>query len=116
MNERGTVDVPAGLARMHEARERPGGKGGTRYTDVKMLSADRSFREPGGYHPSWRESFTALHFQPRPDLLPDISQMKAAKAPLVRKLVNKALTESLGLKKEKLAGGKSRRSFSATVI
>ena len=105
LNDRGTVNAPQALARMAEMRDRPGGKGGTRYMDVKMMSADASFREPGGYHQTWRENFTALHFQPRPDLLPDLSQLKAAKAPLVRKLVNQVLTESLGLRKEKLPGG-----------
>src|SRR3954453_22957389 len=39
LNARGTVDVPPGLARMCAARERPGAKGGTRYTDMKMLCA-----------------------------------------------------------------------------
>src|SRR5438874_9713132 len=29
LNERGTVDIPAGLAPMIEARSRPGAKGGT---------------------------------------------------------------------------------------
>jgi len=105
LNDRGTVDAPPGLAHMCEARNRPGAKGGTRYMDVKMLGADPALREPGGYHPSWREQFTPLHFQPRPDLLADLSEMKAAKAPLMRKLVNTALTKSLGLRKETLAGG-----------
>jgi hypothetical protein len=105
LNERGTVDVPAGLAPMVEARNRPGAMGGTRYTDLKMLGANPFMREPGEYHASWRENLTALHFQPRPDLLPDLSQMKPAKAPLVRKLVNAALTKSLGLRSEKRPGG-----------
>src|SRR5207253_1754730 len=105
LNERGTVDVPAGLAPMVEARSRPGAMGGTRYTDLKMLSANPAMREPGTYHESWRENLTALHFQPRPDLLPDLDHMKSAKAPLLRKLVNAALTKSLGLKSEKRPGG-----------
>jgi hypothetical protein len=96
------------LAQMLEARNRPGGKGGTRYTDVKMLCADPSLREASYYHSSWRENLTALHFQPRPDLLPNLDHLKAAKAPLVRKLVNAALTQSLGLRKEKLPGGVSK--------
>ena len=79
--------------------------GVTRYTDLKMLCADPSFREPGGYHVSWREHLTARHFQPRPDLLPDLDQMKPAKAPLLRKLVAAALTNSLGFKSEKRPGG-----------
>jgi hypothetical protein len=100
--------VAPALAQMCAARERPGAKGGTRYMDIKMLCADPSFREPGAYHASWREHFTPLHFQPRPDLLPSLDHLKAARAPLVRKLVNTALTQSLGLKKEKLPGGVSK--------
>ncbi len=102
---RETPTVAPALAELREARNRPGSKGGTRYTDVKMLGMDPSLREPGGYHQSWRERFTALQFQPRPDLLPALSHLKAAKAPLLRKLVDTALTESLALRKEKLAGG-----------
>jgi hypothetical protein len=108
LNAMGTVDVPPALARMCEARQRAGGKGGTRYTDLKMLAADPSLQKPDGYHSSWREHLTDLHFQPRPDLLPDLSQLKPAKAPLLRKLVNAALTQTLGLTKEKLAGGVSK--------
>jgi hypothetical protein len=102
------LPVAPPLAQMLEARNRPGGKGGTRYTDVKMLCGDPSLREPSYYHSSWRENLTALHFQPRPDLLPDLDHLKAAKAPLVRKLVNAALTQSLHLRKEKLPGGVSK--------
>jgi hypothetical protein len=108
LNARGTVDAPPGLAHMYALRERPGGKGGTRYTDIKMLGMDPSVREPGGYHPTWRENFTALHFQPRPDLLPDLSHLKAAKAPLLRKLVKPALTAAFGFNHEKLPGGTSK--------
>src|SRR5438270_568352 len=74
----------AALARMRAARSGPGGKGGTRYMDVKMLSAEPAFREPSGYHESWRQTFTPLHFQPRTDLLPDLSHLITAKAPLRR--------------------------------
>jgi hypothetical protein len=100
--------VAPALAQMCAARDRPGAKGGTRYMDVKMLCADPSARQPGAYHSSWREHLTPLHFQPRPDLLPALDHLKAAKAPLVRKLVNAALTQSLGLRKEKLPGGVSK--------
>jgi hypothetical protein len=102
---RALPQVGPALARMCEARERPGGKGGTRYMDMKMLCADRSLHDRAAYHESWRQHLTALHFEPRPDLLPAPGDMKAAKAPLVRKLVNAAITESLGLKKEKMPGG-----------
>jgi hypothetical protein len=98
----------AALTQTCAARERPGAKGGTRYMDVKMLCADPSLREPGAYHPTWRDHLTPLHFQPRPDLLPSLDHLKAAKAPLVRKLVNAALTGPLGLRKEKLPGGTSK--------
>jgi hypothetical protein len=105
LNERGTVDAPPGLASMVEARNSPAALWGTRYTDLKMMSANPSMREPDGYHESYRALLTPLHFQPRPDLLPDLQEMKAAKAPLVRKLVKTALTQSLGLRAEKLPGG-----------
>ena len=104
LNASGTVDAPEPLARMCEVRNRPGAKGGTRYTDLKMLNADPALREPSMYHVSWREHLTALHFQPRPDLLPDLGTLKPAKAPLLRKLVNAALTKSLGLRKETKPG------------
>jgi hypothetical protein len=104
LNAIGTVDAPEPLARMCEIRNRPGGKGGTRYTDLKMLSADPALREPGMYHASWREHLTELHFQPRSDLLPDLGQLKPAKAPLLRKLVNAVLTKTLGLRKETKPG------------
>src|ERR1700730_7713411 len=96
------------LARFREKRDGPGSKGGTRYTDVKMLCMDSSLREPGGYHLSWRENFTPLHFQPRADLLPDLSHLKAGKAPLLRKLVNAAMTKLCQPKKEKQAGGECK--------
>src|SRR5262245_41146576 len=38
LNAMGTVDHPAPLAQMCEIRNRPGGMGGTRYTDLKMLN------------------------------------------------------------------------------
>jgi hypothetical protein len=97
--------IAPALARLRDARNRPGSKGGTRYNDVKMLTADPTLREPGAYHASWRERFTPLHFQPRPDLLPSLSDLNAARAPRLRQLVDKTLTESLGLKREKQAGG-----------
>ena len=108
LNAMGTVDFPPAFAQIYKLRERPGGKGGTRYTDIKMLGMDPSLREPSGYHSSWRENLTDLHFQPRPDLLPDLSQVKPAKAPLLRKLVKAVLTESLGLRHEKQPGGTSK--------
>jgi hypothetical protein len=105
LNARGTVDFPPGLAQMIEARQRPGAMGGTRYTDMKMLCADPSMRDRTAYHPSWRVHLTDLHFQPRPDLVPSLDHLKAAKAPLVRKLVNAAFSKSLGWQKEKQPGG-----------
>jgi hypothetical protein len=105
LNARGTVDPPPGLTQMIEVRQRPGAKGGTRYMDMKMMCADPSMRDPAAYHPSWRVHLTELHFQPRPDLLPSLDHLKAAKAALVRKLVNAAFPKSLGWQKEKLPGG-----------
>jgi hypothetical protein len=101
-------EVAPALARCRDAKQRAGGKGGTRYTDVKMLCMDKSMREPAYYHESWRQNFTALHFQPRADLLPDLSHLKAAKAPLLRKLVQAALTGRFPLQKEKQPGGTSK--------
>jgi hypothetical protein len=98
-------EIAPALARYREAKDGPGGKGGTRYMDVKMLCMDKSLREPGNYHESWRQNFTPLHFQPRADLLPDLSHLKAAKAPLLRKLVNAVLTSRFPLRKEKQPGG-----------
>src|SRR5436853_5516403 len=60
----GEQEIAPALARLGERRLRPGSKGGTRYGDMKTLCMDPSLREPGGYHQSWRESFTELHFQP----------------------------------------------------
>jgi hypothetical protein len=108
------------VTHMCEVRNSPGAKGGTRYTDVKMMCADKSLQKPENYHPSWRVHLTPLHFQPRADLLPDFSQVKPARAPLVRKLVNKALSDLLGSKPEKMPGGVSKcigrcGAFDATV-
>ena len=57
-----TLQVAPALAQLREARNRPGSKGGTRYTGVQMLGMEPSFREPGGYHQSWRESFCGVAF------------------------------------------------------
>jgi hypothetical protein len=111
LNATGTLDAPPALARMCALRGRPGGKGGTRYGDVKTLCAGPSFREPSGYHQSWRENLTELHFQPRTDLLPDLSHLKAAKAALLRKLVNATMTRVFQPKNEKQAGGSCKYVF-----
>jgi hypothetical protein len=108
LNAQGTVDVPPPLAQMCALRESPGGKGGTRYTDVKMMSAEPTFRRPDGYHPSWREKLTDLHFQPRSDLLPNIDTFKPAKAPLLRKLVKAAITKAFDVQHEKRPGGTTK--------
>src|SRR5262245_54897445 len=100
----GPAGEPA-LARCREAKDRPGSRGGTRYTGVRMLCQDPSFREPGGYHETWRANFTPLHFQPRADLLPGLGHLKAARAPLLRKLVDAALGRLFAPRKEKQAGG-----------
>lgn len=88
------------FARFRAAHDRPGSRGGTRYTGVKMLSMDPSLKEIGGYHESWKANFTDLNFQPRADLLPDLGCLKSAKAPLLRKLV-KGVLQRLGFVSEK---------------
>jgi hypothetical protein len=107
----GEQEIAPALARLRERRERPGSKGGTRYMDMKTLCMNPSLRAPGGYHPSWRENLTELHFQPRTDLLPDLSHLKAAKAPLLRKLVNASMTRAFQPKKEKQPGGSCKFVF-----
>lgn len=97
--------VAPALARMRELRAAPGSKGGTRYSDTKMLSAQKSLRSPDGYHESWRTRFTPLHFQPRTDLVPSLDDLAPAKAALVRKLVTARLIKWLGWAPEKLPGG-----------
>jgi hypothetical protein len=107
----GIPEIAPALARMCERRLRPGSKGGTRYMDMKSLCMIPSTREPGGYHQSWRENLTELHFQPRTDLLPDLSHLKATKAPLLRQLVNATMTKLFQPKKEKQAGGSWKYVF-----
>lgn len=102
-----TPPIAAALAHMREVRSRPGSKGGTRYMDLKMLSADRSLREPIGYHPPWREHLTPLHFQPRSDLVSNPDELRAAKAPLLRKLVRTTFRDA-GWTVEAITGGGSR--------
>jgi hypothetical protein len=92
---------------MRAMRSRPGSKGGTRYMDLKMLGADRSLREPGGYDATWREHLTPLHFEPRPDLVSGPDQLRAAKAPLLRKLVRSTFRDA-GWTIEAIAGGGSK--------
>jgi hypothetical protein len=67
--------------------------GGFRYTDVKMLSALAKCPEEEGLG-MVRQNASGLALQPRPDLLPDMSQLRPAKAPLLRKLVDAALKRS----------------------
>src|SRR6202035_4468873 len=82
----------------------PGHKGGTRYTDIKMLSMDPTLREIGGFYEGWVKNCSPLAFQPRPDLLPDLSHLKTAKPPALRKLVQAALGEFLP-EKQNTGGG-----------
>jgi hypothetical protein len=104
------AETPA-RARMKADSQKPGGKCGTRYTNVKMLCTwDPSMHNPSHYDISWRQHFTPLHFQPRADLLPDINSFTSAKAPQLRKLVDDAFRRLFSpdkkrVQKEKLAGG-----------
>jgi len=98
----------AAFARLRAPRNQMGYKGGTRYTELKMLCMDKGMREIGYYHADWVKNSSPLAFQPRADLLPDLSYLKSAKAPLLRKLVNAALAELFSPKKEKQAGGASK--------
>jgi hypothetical protein len=96
-------ECPA-FARWREPRGRMGYKGGTRYTDVKMLSMDPGLREIKNYHEDWIKNSSPLAFQPRADLLPDLSALKPAKAPLLRKLVNAAFAKLFSPEKQKQGG------------
>ena len=93
------------FARFRAPRHRMGYKGGTRYTEVKMLSMDPGMKESGHYHEDYRKNCSPLAFQPRVDLLPDLSHLKTAKAPLLRKLVNAALTKLFVPEIQKRPGG-----------
>jgi hypothetical protein len=69
--------------------------GGYRYCDVKFLTSVPKVPEFGGYE-GWIENYqkpwaSQLALTPREDLLPDMTCLKPAKAPLLRKLVNAAL-------------------------
>jgi hypothetical protein len=77
--------------------------GGYRYTDVKMLSALAKCKEEGGLE-GFLKNASELALQPRRDLLPDLSYLTPAKAPLVRRLVDAAL------KRRGFVRDKARRS------
>jgi hypothetical protein len=69
--------------------------GGYRYCDVKFLASIPSIPEFGGYE-GWIENYqkpwaSELALTPREDLLPDMTCLKPARAPLLRKLVSAAL-------------------------
>ena len=81
------------FARLRAPKGRMGYKGGTRYTDVKMLSMDPGLRDIKNYHEDWIKNCSPLAFQPRADLLSDLDALKPATAPLLRKLVNAAFTK-----------------------
>jgi hypothetical protein len=92
------------FARFRAARNRMGYKGGTRYTPVKMLSKDPAMHEIGHYHEDYRKHCSPLAFQPRTDLLPDLTCLKPAKAQVLRKLVDAALAKLFSPEKEKRPG------------
>jgi hypothetical protein len=93
------------FARLRAPRNRMGYKGGTRYSVVKMLSMDPGMKEIGYYHEDYRKNCSPLAFKPRVDLLPDLSYLRPAKAPLLRKLVNAAMAKLFAPEKQKLPGG-----------
>jgi hypothetical protein len=93
------------FARFRAPRSRMGYKGGTRYTAVKMLSMDPGMKEIGYYHEDYRKNCSPLAFQPRVDLLPDLSYLRPAKAPLLRKLVNAAMAKLFGPEKQNRPAG-----------
>jgi hypothetical protein len=97
-------DHPA-LARFRAPRSRMGYKGGTRYTDVKMLRMAPELREIGNCHEDYIKNCSPLAFQPRPDLLPDLGHLKPAKAPALRKLVNAAFARLFSPEKTNQGGG-----------
>lgn len=71
--------------------------GGCRYCDVKFLASVPKVPEFGSYE-GWIEKYqkpwaSPLALTPRADLLPDMTCLKPAKAPLLRKLVSKELTQ-----------------------
>jgi hypothetical protein len=79
--------IPA-YARYDAANRGPAAQCGTRYMAIKSLSMDASMRHPEGFPEGTRTHFTSLNFQPRPDLVPDVSSLKAANAPQLRNLVD----------------------------
>jgi hypothetical protein len=98
------------FARWREPRSRMGYQGGTRYTAVKMLNMDPGLRDKGYYHADYRKNCAPLAFEPRADLLPDLSYLRPAKAPLLRKLMNAAMAKLLAPAKKKLPGGECQYS------
>ena len=96
-------EYPA-FARLRAPRNRMGYKGGTRYTDVKMLNMDPGFLDINYYHEDWIKNRSPLAFQPRADLLPDLAALKPARPPLLRKLVNAAFTKLFCPEKQKQGG------------
>src|SRR6266851_982519 len=83
-------------------------RSGLRYTDVKMLvgmSKCQEIQEAGGIEAFYRNLAVAdLAMQPRPDLLPDKNNIRPAKSPLLRKLVDATLRPLLP-EQGKQAGG-----------
>src|SRR5260370_10812475 len=88
---------------MGSARDEMGYGTGCRYTDVKMMSMVARDAEYGGLE-GWVKKLgpSALARQPRTDLLPDLSHLKAPKAPALRKLVEAALAKLFAPKKTSL--------------
>jgi hypothetical protein len=114
-------EAKAGQARVAEMEAHPGFgpyyksmnsspafRTGLRYTDVKMLvamSKCKEVQDEGGIEGFYANRATSnLAMQPRSDLLPDKSDIRPAKSPLLRKIVD-AVLKPLLPEKEKQGGG-----------
>jgi hypothetical protein len=112
---------PVGQARVAEMNAHPGFgryyqalhtssefRTGLRYTDVKMLvsmSKCTEIQDAGGLEGFYKNlGASDLAMKPRPDLLPDKNNIRPAKSPLLRKLVD-AVLKPLLPEKEKQGGG-----------
>ncbi len=92
------------FGRYRGVRNSPGYKGGYRYTEVRTLSLIPKIPQFGGFA-GWIKNFSGLALQPREDLLPDLSYLQPAKAPLLRQLLAQGNFCSLLPEKKKLGGG-----------
>ena len=96
------------ILRMGEALQSPAFAYGLRYQNLRMSKAVLNDPESLAH---MKQTRSTLDFQPRDDppqdlvLEPDLRLVQTAKAPLLRKLLNQALTPLLGVKAAKQPGG-----------